>query len=140
MRLLLVRYIRFYTCLLTPTCGLTVSAAPAIAASLVFAMGGTPHQMTGAVNLVLGNIAGILCDGAKHGCALKAATSARFGVEAAFLAMEGVEIPESDGIVGSDLPDSFQFMRKLQNKGLTNADNTMLEILMEKSERIADSQ
>jgi L-cysteine desulfidase len=140
MGLLLVKYIKVYTGLLTPTCGVTVSAAPAIAASLVFAMGGTPAQMTAAVKLVLGNIAGILCDGAKHGCALKAATSARFGVQAAFLALDGVTIPDSDGIVGADLPDSLSFLRKLQNKGLADADKTMLEILMEKSERIAESQ
>ncbi|MFO7731889.1 MAG: L-serine ammonia-lyase, iron-sulfur-dependent, subunit alpha [Spirochaetia bacterium] len=140
MGLLLVRYIKVYTGLLTPTCGVTVSAAPAIAASLVFAMGGSPAQMTASVKLVLGNIAGILCDGAKHGCALKAATSARFGVQAAFLALDGVTIPDSDGIVGADLPDSLNFLRKLQNKGLTDADKTMLEILMEKSERIAESQ
>ncbi|MFW5712602.1 MAG: serine dehydratase subunit alpha family protein [Spirochaetia bacterium] len=140
MGLLLVKYIKVYTGLLTPTCGVTVSAAPAIAASLVFAMGGSAEQMTAAVKLILGNIAGILCDGAKHGCALKAATSARFGVEAAFLAMEGVTIPDSDGIVGTDLPDSMGFLRTLQDKGLTNADKTMLQILMEKSERIADGQ
>lgn len=140
MGLLLVKYIKAYTGLLTPTCGVTVSAAPAIAASLVYAMGGTAEQMTAAVKLILGNIAGILCDGAKHGCALKAATSARFGVEAAFLVMEGVTIPDSDGIVGNDLPDSMSFLRTLQNKGLTDADKTMLQILMEKSARIADGQ
>ncbi|MDZ7794019.1 MAG: L-serine ammonia-lyase, iron-sulfur-dependent, subunit alpha [Spirochaetia bacterium] len=140
MGLLLIRFIKVYTGLLTPTCGVTVSAAPAIAASLVFAMGGTPEQMTAAVKLVLGNIAGILCDGAKHGCALKAATSARFGVQAALLALDGVTIPDSDGIVGVDLPDSMNFLRNLQNRGLADADKTMLEILMEKSERIAESQ
>jgi len=140
MGLLLVRYIKVYTGLLTPTCGVTVSAAPAIAASLVFAMGGSPAQMTAAVKLVLGNIAGILCDGAKHGCALKAATSARFGVQSAFLALDGVTIPDSDGIVGTDLPDSMNYLRRLQNKGLVDADKTMLEILMEKSESIAESQ
>ncbi len=140
MGLLLIKYIKVYTGLLTPTCGVTVSAAPAIGAALVFAMGGTPVQMTAAVKLVFGNIVGILCDGAKHGCALKAATSARFGVEAAFLAMDGVTIPDSDGIVGANLPDTLEFMRKLQNEGLTNADKTMLEILMEKSDRIAKSQ
>jgi len=140
MGLLLVRYIKVYTGLLTPTCGVTVSAAPAIAASLVFAMGGSPAQMTAAVKLVLGNIAGILCDGAKHGCALKAATSARFGVQSAVLALDGVTIPDSDGIVGTDLPDSMNYLRRLQNKGLVDADKTMLEILMEKSESIAESQ
>jgi len=133
MGLLLVKYIKEYTGLLTPTCGVTVSAAPAIAASLVYAMGGSPETMTAAVKLVLGNIAGILCDGAKHGCSLKAATSARFGVQAAFLALEGVRIPDSDGIIGTDLPSSMENLRRIQENGLTDADQTMLDVLLEKS-------
>jgi L-cysteine desulfidase len=133
MGLLLVQYIKGYTGLLTPTCGVTVSAAPAIAASVVYAFGGGPAEMTAAVNLVMGNIAGILCDGAKHGCALKAATGARFGVQSAFLALKGVRIPESDGIVGKDLPSSFAQFRTLQEKGLSDADAVMLEILLKKN-------
>ncbi len=133
MGLLLVKYIKEYTGLLTPTCGVTVSAAPASAASLVYAMGGSPEAMTAAVNLVMGNIAGILCDGAKHGCSLKAATSARFGVQAAFLALEGVRIPDSDGIIGADLPSTMENLRRIQENGLTDADKTMLDVLLEKS-------
>lgn len=133
MGLLLVKYIKEYTGLLTPTCGVTVSAAPASAASLVYAMGGSPEEMTAAVKLVLGNIAGILCDGAKHGCSLKAATSARFGVQAAFLVLEGVRIPDSDGIIGADLPTTMENLRRIQENGLTGADQTMLDVLLEKS-------
>lgn len=136
MGLLMVQYIKDYTGLLTPTCGVTVSAAPSIAASLVYALGGGAEEMTAAVKLVIGNIAGILCDGAKHGCALKAATSARFGVQAAFLALKGVRIPDSDGIVGEDLPSTFAQFRTLQDRGLTNADAVMLDILMEKTARL----
>jgi len=133
MGLLLVNYVKVYTGLLTPTCGVTISAAPSIAASLVYAMGGTPEQMTAAVKLVIGNIAGILCDGAKHGCSLKAATSARFGVQAAFLTLQGVTIPDSDGIIGKDLPSTMENLRLLQENGLNNADRTMLDVLLKKS-------
>lgn len=137
--LLLVQYIKGYTGLLTPTCGVTVSAAPSIAASLVYAMGGTPAQMTMAVNLVIGNIAGILCDGAKNGCALKASTSARFGVEAAFLAREGIEIPAREGIVGKDLPATYAHISNLQDGGLKDADKTMLDIMLRKAEEIENA-
>ncbi len=139
MGLTVVRYIKAYTGLLTPTCGVTVSAAPAAAAAIVYALGGTPRQMTAAVKLIYGNIAGILCDGAKHGCALKSSTSARTGVEAAFLALRGVEIPESDGIIDRDLPSSLEHLRRLQNEGLADADKTMLNILTEKAERLDGS-
>ena len=139
MGLLIVRYVKAYTGLLTPTCGVTVSAAPAAAAAIVYALGGTPDQMTAAVKLIYGNIAGILCDGAKHGCALKSSTSARTAIEAAFLALRGVEIPESDGIVDRDLPSSLEHLRRLQNEGLMDADKTMLDILTEKAERLDGS-
>jgi L-cysteine desulfidase len=139
MGLLIVRYVKAYTGLLTPTCGVTVSAAPAAAAAIVYALGGTPRQMTAAVKLIYGNIAGILCDGAKHGCSLKSSTSARTAIEAAFLALRGVEIPESDGIVDRDLPSSMEQLRRLQNEGLMDADRTMLDILTEKAGRLDGS-
>ncbi len=139
MGLLLVRYVKAYTGLLTPTCGVTVSAAPSAAAAIVYALGGSPEQMTAAVKLVYGNIAGILCDGAKHGCALKSSTSARAGIEAAFLALHDVEIPASDGIVDADLPGTLEHFRRLQNEGLVDADRTMLDILLKKAEKLDGS-
>lgn len=130
--LLLVQYIKSYTGLLTPICGVTVCASAAAAAGIVYALGGTPEQMFSAVQLVDGNIAGILCDGAKHGCSLKVATSAGTGVEAALAALSGVTIPKTDGIVGATLKESLVNIRKLQDDGMEAADRTMLALLLEK--------
>lgn len=130
--LLLVQYIKAYTGLLTPICGVTVCASAASAAALVYGLGGSPRQMLAAVKLIDGNIAGILCDGAKHGCALKVATSAGSAVEAALMAMEGIAIPDTDGIVGVTLKESLSNIRRLQDDGMEGADRTMLTLLLEK--------
>jgi L-cysteine desulfidase len=131
--LLLVRYFKGYTGLLSPTCGVTVSAAPAAAAALLYAFGGGAEEVTAAVKLIEGNLAGILCDGAKQGCALKSATSGRTAIETFQLVRRGVRIPSTDGIVGRDLPESMAYLRELQEQGLRNADKTMLNILLRKS-------
>ncbi len=130
--LLLVQYIKAYTGLLTPICGVTVCASAAAAASIVYGLGGSTLQMLAAVKLIDGDIAGILCDGAKHGCALKVATSAGSAVEAALMALEGVSIPDTDGIVGVTLKESLANIRRLQDDGMGEADRTMLALLLEK--------
>ncbi len=129
--LLLVRYFKGYTGLLSPMCGVTVSAAPAVAAALLYATGGGAEEITAAVNLIDGNIAGVLCDGAKQGCALKASTSARTALETYQLVRRGVRIPSTDGIVGKSMQESMEHLKELQEKGLRDADRTMLEILLE---------
>jgi L-cysteine desulfidase len=133
--LLLVRYLKGYTGLLSPTCGVTVSAAPAAAAALLYARGGTAKEVTAAVKLIEGNLAGILCDGAKQGCALKAATSARTAIETFRLVRKGVRIPSTDGIVGGNMRESMMHLQELQERGLRDADRTMLGILQRKSEK-----
>jgi L-cysteine desulfidase len=131
--LLLVRFFKGYTGLLSPTCGVTVSAAPAAAAALLYAYGGSAEEVTAAVKLIEGNLAGILCDGAKQGCALKASTSARTAIETFRLIRRGVRIPSGDGIVGESLTGSMSHLRELQERGLRDADRTMLNILLRKS-------
>jgi L-cysteine desulfidase len=130
--LLLVQYIKAYTGLLTPICGVTVCASAAAAAAIVYGLGGSSLQMLAAVKLIDGNIAGILCDGAKHGCALKVATSSGSAVEAALMVMDGVSIPDTDGIVGVTLKESLANIRRLQDDGMGEADRTMLALLLEK--------
>lgn len=130
--LLLVQYIKAYTGLLTPICGLSVCACAAAAAGIVYGLGGNAGEILSAVQLVDGNITGMLCDGAKHGCSLKVATASQTAVESALAAVKGLRIPASDGIVGTSLKESLTHIRRLQDEGMEGADRTVLAVLLEK--------
>lgn len=61
---------------LAPICGSIVAAGSGAAAGLTYLLGGGLEQATQAVKMMLANLAGVLCDGAKTTCSLKAGTTA----------------------------------------------------------------
>jgi L-cysteine desulfidase len=132
--ILVLADIKEQTGLLTPICGCAVAAGVAAAAAITYALAGPrPQPILAAVNLLLGNLAGEVCDGAKYGCSLKINTCAGAAVESALLAVRGVEIPASDGIVGTSLPESLGNLALLHKRGMEHVDETILEILFGKS-------
>jgi L-cysteine desulfidase len=117
---------------LSAICGASNASGIGIAAGLVHLGGGGLAQMDMAINNMVGNLAGLICDGAKIGCAMKAMT----GVEAAFrsatLALAGFGIPETDGIVGTNGIASLVNLGRLAQIGMAGADSEILDIMQAK--------
>jgi len=117
---------------LSAICGASNAAGIGIAAGLVHLGGGTPAKMDLAIHNMVGNLAGLICDGAKIGCAMKAMT----GVEAAFrsatLALAGFGIPETDGIVGHSGEASLVNLGRLAQHGMIGVDTEILDIMQAK--------
>jgi L-cysteine desulfidase len=130
--LVLLAIIKKYTGLLSPICGAAVGVGAAVAGALVYAGGGSIEQITNAVDLVFGNIAGEVCDGAKYGCALKIASASTVAIESALLALGGIKIPCSDGIIGKDFKTSLTDLGMLNNSGMSCVDTTILQLLQAK--------
>ena len=82
-------------------CGATV-AGTGSACGLVYLLGGNVKQIGYAVNNMLGDVTGMLCDGAKADCALKISTCVNTAFQCAFMALDNVCVQPSDGIVDSD--------------------------------------
>ena len=81
---------------------------------------------------MVGNLAGMICDGAKIGCAMKTLTGVEAAFRAARMAMSGVGIPATDGIVGNDGISSLLNLGLLAQKGMVDVDAEILNILQEK--------
>ncbi|MBN1684092.1 MAG: serine dehydratase subunit alpha family protein [Gammaproteobacteria bacterium] len=115
--------------LLSPVCGGALAAGAAASAAITYALGGNSLQITQAINLVFGNIAGIICDGAKYGCSLKLNTGAACAVESALLALRNTDATKIDGIVGKNFHHTLSNIGYLSKKGMSQVDETLLEIL-----------
>jgi L-cysteine desulfidase len=117
---------------LSAVCGASNAAGIGIAVGLVHLGGGGVAEMDLAIQNMVGNLAGLICDGAKIGCAMKAMT----GVEAAFrsatLGLAGFGIPATDGIVGSDGTSSLVNLGRLAQRGMAGADTEILDIMQAK--------
>ncbi|HQP34478.1 MAG TPA: L-serine ammonia-lyase, iron-sulfur-dependent, subunit alpha [Polyangiaceae bacterium] len=117
---------------LSAVCGCSNAAGIGLAAGLVLLEGGSDREISLAINNMVGNVTGMVCDGAKMGCALKTMTAVDAAFRAATLAMCGVGIPVSDGIVGSDGSASLANMGRIANLGMVSVDREILSIMTEK--------
>jgi len=117
---------------LSAICGASNAAGIGIAVGLVHLGGGGLAQMDLAIHNMVGNLAGLICDGAKIGCAMKAMTGVEAAFRAATLALAGFGIPSTDGIVGVDGMASLNNLGRLAQRGMAGADTEILDIMQAK--------
>ena len=117
---------------LSAICGASNAAGIGIAVGLVHLGGGGLAQMDLAIHNMVGNLAGLICDGAKIGCAMKAMTGVEAAFRAATLALAGFGIPATDGIVGVDGMASLNNLGRLAQRGMAGADTEILDIMQAK--------
>jgi L-cysteine desulfidase len=117
---------------LSAVCGCANAAGIGLACGLVYLQDGGDREITFAINNMVGNVTGMICDGAKIGCALKTMTSVDAAFRASALAMSGIGIPFSDGIVGHTGSESLANLGRIAKDGMTHTDDEILRIMEEK--------
>ena len=117
---------------LSAVCGCANAAGIGLACGLVYLQDGGDKEISFAINNMVGNVTGMICDGAKIGCALKTMTSVDAAFRASALAMSGIGIPFSDGIVGHTGSESLANLGKIAKDGMTHTDDEILRIMEEK--------
>lgn len=125
-------YIKTYTGSLSPVCGCAVAAGVGASAGLAYICGGTMTQIEGAIKNMIAGISGMICDGAKLGCAYKLSVSVSACIDAAEMAMKNIFIPSSDGILDESAEKSIQNLGKVSSIGMSNTDDIILEVMMDR--------
>ena len=131
MAMLMIMYMKKHVGRLSPVCGAMV-AGTGSAAGMTYMMGGNFEQISGAIQNMMGSVAGIFCDGAKGGCAVKVAACAGEAVYAAMYAMDGSMIGVSDGINSTLAEDTAKNLAKLSHEALADVDMKVIEIMQTK--------
>ena len=124
-------HIKYKLGVLSCLCG-CLSAACGAACGIVSLLGGNFQQMEYAIKNMIGNTAGMICDGAKEGCSLKVATNTSAAVQAALLAVADLCVSANDGIITNDIDDTISNLAEFVNQGMNNADQTILNIMLNK--------
>ncbi|XXJ18491.1 serine dehydratase subunit alpha family protein [Desulfovibrio caledoniensis] len=117
---------------LSALCGASL-AATAAGCGIVLLLGGGLKEVEGAIRNTVGDIAGMICDGAKTSCALKVASCVEAAVNGALLAMKGITIPGRDGIVEDDIEACIRNIGRLGSVGMAETDKVILDIMTSKS-------
>jgi L-cysteine desulfidase len=119
---------------LSPLCG-AVPASIGAAGGIVMLMGGGLEEVIAAAQNMFGTLTGMICDGAKAGCALKVSICIYAAVQAAAVAMQGNSIKMTDGMIGSDVEQSMINMKHISKEGMADMDSTLLRIMMSKNQK-----
>ncbi|MCP3966453.1 MAG: serine dehydratase subunit alpha family protein [Lentisphaerae bacterium] len=117
---------------LSALCAVIV-AAMGSSVGIVYLLGGTREQAEYAIENMIGDVSGIICDGAKASCSLKVSSSVNAAVKAALLAIDNIRVTQEQGIVENDVEKVINNLGKLACEGMKNTDSTILQIMTSKS-------
>lgn len=116
---------------LSSLCGCSIAASTGSACGITWLMGGKEKEIQGVIKNILANQSGVICDGAKPGCALKLGTAAVSGVQAAIYAMDGYVIDQNSGIVTGTAEESINNLGQLSQQGMGQVDNAIINIMLQ---------
>lgn len=129
---LTVIYIKQSLGRLSALCGCVV-AATGSSCGITWLMGGTYEQVAFAVQNMIANLTGMICDGAKPSCALKVTTGVSTAVLSAVMAMENRCVTSVEGIIDEDVDQSIRNLTRIGSQGMNETDKVVLDIMTHKS-------
>lgn len=129
---LTVIYIKQSLGRLSALCGCVV-AATGSSCGITWLMGGTYEQITYAVQNMIANLTGMICDGAKPSCSLKVTTGVSTAVLSAIMAMENRCVTAVEGIIDEDVDQSIRNLTRIASQSMNETDRVVLDIMTSKS-------
>ncbi|MGI6129331.1 MAG: serine dehydratase subunit alpha family protein [bacterium] len=130
---LVTAYIKEHTGKISPICGCSVGAGAGSAAAGAWLLGGDAAAAGRAIQNIIANLAGVLCDGGKNSCALKLAAAAAEAVLSAQLAVRGIGVDNLDGIVGETAEQTIANLGCVSTHGLAQTDTAILTVMENKA-------
>lgn len=129
---LTVIYIKQSLGRLSALCGCVV-AATGSSCGITWLMGGNYDQVAFAVQNMIANLTGMICDGAKPSCALKVTTGVSTAVLSAVMAMENRCVTSVEGIIDEDVDQSIRNLTRIGSQGMNETDRVVLDIMIKKT-------
>ncbi len=108
------------------------TAAMGAGAAITWLLGGNFAQISHCINNMIGDVTGIICDGAGSACSMKVSTASSAAVRAALMAINDLHIPESQGIVSDDVDQTIANLGRIATQGMLETDIEIIKIMRAK--------
>ena len=122
-------HIKGYLGKLSALCGCVI-ASTGSSCGLVYLQGGGYEQVCAAIKNMIGNITGMVCDGAKVGCAMKVASGVACAIQSGVLALRGTCVCETDGIIDNDIEKTIRNLGEIGSLGMQSTDKLIQKIMV----------
>ena len=116
---------------LSGLCGAVVAATGA-SCGITYLMGGTREQIGYSIKNMIGNITGMICDGAKPSCALKVSNGVSSAAISSLMAMENKVISSVEGITDESVDKTILNLTQIGREGMIETDRMILDIMTNK--------
>ncbi|MDR1773997.1 MAG: L-serine ammonia-lyase, iron-sulfur-dependent, subunit alpha [Clostridioides sp.] len=126
---LVTGYIKNFTGRLSAVCGCGVAASTGACAGVSWLMECNERQIEGAIQNMIANLSGMICDGAKPGCALKLASAASAAMQSAIIAKMDCLVPSKNGIIGDTVEESIKNLGRVSDLGMSITDEVILDVM-----------
>lgn len=114
---------------LSAYCG-AICASAGVSAALAYLQGGSYNVVADSIANTLGNLSGVICDGAKASCALKIASGVYSAFDGTMLALNKDVLLAGDGIIGNDIENTIKNVGVLASAGMKTTDEVILDIMI----------
>lgn len=116
---------------LSALCAATTASMGA-AAGMAYLLNAGLQGASMAISSMIGDVAGMICDGASNSCAMKVSTSVSAAYKAVLMALDGAQVTGNEGIVAHDVDTSIANLGQLACQGMVQTDHQILQIMMQK--------
>ena len=123
---------KYYIGSLSAYCG-AVSAACGAGAGITYMYGANYHQVSLTIINTLGNVGGIVCDGAKPSCAAKIASSVDAALMAFHLSIQNKSFLPGEGIIKGDVEETIKSMGYIGRVGMRATDTEILNVMIDRA-------
>lgn len=123
-------HVKQYIGKLSALCGCGMGYSIGVCCALVYMQGGGLGQIKSAIRNMIADVSGMICDGAKAGCALKIGTVVAGAFQCSVLALNNYSAGDLDGIVSDDVEDAIRNLGELGNRGMADTDRVILDMMV----------
>lgn len=116
--------------ILSAFCG-AVTAAAGSGAAITYLCGGGYKKISHTIINTLGNVSGIICDGAKPSCAAKIASSVDAAILGHKLAMDNKAFGPNEGIIKNKLEETIKVVGEIGSKGMEKTNKVILKTMLQ---------
>lgn len=116
---------------LSALCAATTAAMGA-AAGMAWLMSGSYQTISMAIGSMIGDVSGMICDGASNSCAMKVSTSVASSWKAVMMALDDSAVTGNEGIVAHDVEQSIANLCALACRSMQATDRQIIEIMASK--------
>ena len=81
---------------------------------------------------MVGSITGVICDGAKVGCAMKLVCAVDSAFQSSMMALKGMKLPITNGVLGDCIETSLANIGRIAAPGMVQTDDQILAIMLGK--------